>query len=144
MPFGDSTGPMGQGPMTGRGLGHCASYDSPGYTKTGFGGRCSGRGRNFGGYGGGYGRGGGGGRGYRNWYRATGLTGWQRSGYGYPAGGRGYYPSTYPSVQPTAKEEKGIIEEDKKAIQQEIDALKDEIKEREERLKELNRSKKKK
>ena len=143
MPFGDSTGPMGQGPMTGRGLGYCAGYDNPGYTKTGFGGRYSGWGRAFGGYGGGYGRGGGG-RGHRNWYRATGLTGWQRSGYGYPDwGGRGYYPSTYPLAQPTTEEEKGIIEEDKKAIQQEIDALKDEMKEREERLKELTKKNKK-
>jgi len=143
MPFRDSTGPMGQGPMTGRGLGYCAGYDNPGYTKIGFGGRYSGRGRAFGGYGGGYGRGGGG-RGYRNWYRATGLTGWQRSGYGNPDwGGRGYYPSNYPSVQPTTEEEKGIIEEDKKAIQQEIDALKDEMKEREERLKELTKKNKK-
>ncbi len=141
MPFGDGTGPAGQGAMTGRGLGYCVGYDRPGYTKTGFGGRYSGRGRGFGWYG----RGGGGGRGYRNWYRAAGLTGRQRAGYEYPVWERrGYYPSTYPSVQPTAKEEKGIIEEDKKAIQQEIDALKDEMKDREERLKELNRSKKKK
>ena len=31
MPRGDRTGPMGQGPMTGRAAGYCAGYDSPGY-----------------------------------------------------------------------------------------------------------------
>lgn len=33
MPFGDGTGPLGEGPMTGRGLGYCAGYNTPGYTK---------------------------------------------------------------------------------------------------------------
>ena len=33
MPAGDRTGPMGQGPMTGRALGFCAGFDSPGYVK---------------------------------------------------------------------------------------------------------------
>ncbi|MDA3879638.1 MAG: DUF5320 domain-containing protein [Prolixibacteraceae bacterium] len=37
MARGDKTGPMGQGPMTGRSLGYCAGYDSPGFTR-GFGG----------------------------------------------------------------------------------------------------------
>ena len=31
MPAGDKTGPLGQGPMTGRGLGYCAGYNTPGY-----------------------------------------------------------------------------------------------------------------
>ena len=31
MPFGDGTGPMGQGPMTGRGAGFCAGFASPGF-----------------------------------------------------------------------------------------------------------------
>lgn len=44
MPSGDRTGPMGQGPRTGRSLGFCSEYDTPGYTK-GFGG---GMGRGFG------------------------------------------------------------------------------------------------
>ncbi|MFX0100088.1 MAG: DUF5320 domain-containing protein [Candidatus Hodarchaeota archaeon] len=42
MPRGDGTGPAGQGPMTGRGLGFCAGYDTPGFTKgpgMGWGGR---------------------------------------------------------------------------------------------------------
>jgi len=31
MPGGDGTGPLGQGPMTGRGLGYCAGYAAPGF-----------------------------------------------------------------------------------------------------------------
>jgi len=33
MPWGDRTGPLGLGPMTGRGLGYCAGFSTPGYTK---------------------------------------------------------------------------------------------------------------
>jgi len=33
MPRGDGTGPGGQGSRTGKGLGYCAGYDTPGYTK---------------------------------------------------------------------------------------------------------------
>ncbi len=57
MPQGDRTGPMGQGSRTGRALGFCSGYDTPGYTK-GFGGGM-GRGYGFGrsrGRGMGYGR----------------------------------------------------------------------------------------
>ena len=32
MPFGDGTGPMGLGPMTGRGAGFCSGFGSPGFT----------------------------------------------------------------------------------------------------------------
>ena len=31
MPWGDGTGPMGLGPMTGRAAGYCAGYPVPGY-----------------------------------------------------------------------------------------------------------------
>jgi hypothetical protein len=31
MPGGDRTGPMGQGPITGRGMGYCQGNDHPGY-----------------------------------------------------------------------------------------------------------------
>jgi hypothetical protein len=74
MPRGDGTGPMGSGPMTGRGAGICAGFAVPGYANqvpgAGFA-----RGRGF------FGRGGQ--RGRRNWYYATGLTGWQRAGLGF-------------------------------------------------------------
>lgn len=49
MPRGDGTGPMGMGPMTGRGAGYCAGYTVPGYANPGCGfGRGYGRGRGFG------------------------------------------------------------------------------------------------
>ncbi len=61
MPGGDRTGPMGMGPMTGRGAGYCAGSPAPGFMN-----------RGFGGGGGGFGRGrGGGGQGWRNWFRGA-------------------------------------------------------------------------
>lgn len=35
MSRGDGTGPVGQGPMTGRGLGYCAGNDVPGFAVSG-------------------------------------------------------------------------------------------------------------
>ncbi len=61
MPYGDHTGPLGQGPKTGRGLGYCSGNDRPGAevnTGRGFG---RGMGRGFGR---GLGRGKGAGRGF--------------------------------------------------------------------------------
>jgi len=66
MPGGDRTGPMGQGPMTGRRAGYCGGSAVPGYASGGFGRGGAGRGR-----GGQFGR--------RNRFHATGLTGWQRA-----------------------------------------------------------------
>jgi hypothetical protein len=51
MPRGDTTGPFGAGPMTGRGAGFCAGYSLPGYMNPigGYGrGWGRGRGRGFG------------------------------------------------------------------------------------------------
>jgi len=79
MPRGDGTGPAGMGPMTGRAAGYCAGYPVPGYMNPGAGRGFLGRGRGY------WGRGGG--CGWRNWYYATGLPGWARAGYGYPAWG---------------------------------------------------------
>ena len=87
MPRGDRSGPMGAGPMTGRGLGYCAGHAAPGYTTSEVG-----PGRGAGGRGGGRGAGGcgGGGRGFRHRYYATGVPGWGRAAYpqayGPPAG----------------------------------------------------------
>ncbi|MBT3191471.1 MAG: DUF5320 domain-containing protein [Verrucomicrobia bacterium] len=47
MPGGDRTGPMGMGPMTGRGAGRCAGNTTPGYETTAPG-RRLGRGRGMG------------------------------------------------------------------------------------------------
>ena len=76
MPGGDGTGPAGMGPMTGRAAGYCAGYPVAGYMNP-----VGGRGLW------GWGRGRGGGRGRRNWFHATGLTGWQRAAMGYPGFG---------------------------------------------------------
>ena len=72
MPFGDGTGPMGAGPMTGRGAGFCGGFGRPGFTNP-VPGRWFGRGRRmpYGyPYAGGYGA-------------ATPYMGY---GYGYPGG----------------------------------------------------------
>ncbi len=73
MPGGDRTGPVGMGPMTGRAAGYCAGFAVPGFMNA-LGRRGFGR------------RGGGRGRGRRNWFFATGLTGWQRAAMGWPVG----------------------------------------------------------
>jgi len=65
MPRGDRTGPMGAGPLTGRGYGYCSGYAQPGYMHPGPGM----------GYGGGMGWGRGGGRGF-GWGRGL---GWGRA-----------------------------------------------------------------
>jgi len=83
MPGGDGTGPGGFGPMTGRAAGYCAGYPVPGFMNP-----IPGRGY------GGWGRGGGWGR--RNSFYATGMPGWQRAAYGYPAFG-GTAPYGYPA-----------------------------------------------
>jgi len=53
MPLGDRTGPEGMGPRTGRRMGYCAGFDTPGYVDSGFErgfgiGRKYGRGRGIG------------------------------------------------------------------------------------------------
>ena len=83
MPRGDRSGPMGAGPMTGRGLGYCAGYPAPGYAADGYG-----RGR---------GPGGQGGRGWRHRYYATGMPGWA-GGFQAPA----YPPAGVYGVPPAA------------------------------------------
>ena len=97
MPRGDGTGPAGFGPMTGRAAGYCAGYPVPGFMNP-VGGR---------GY---WGRGRGGGRGWRNWYYATGLPGWARAAYGWPARGGVMGPYTpYPApVAPTVTAEQEL------------------------------------
>jgi len=105
MPRGDGTGPGGMGPMTGRAMGYCVGYATPGYANPVPGRGYWGRGRGFGG-GGGWGR--------RNRFYATGLPGWQRAGMGMPAyGAPPAYPQPYagPFGAPVTRE-------------QELDALK--------------------
>lgn len=105
MPGGDGTGPVGMGPMTGRGAGFCAGNAMPGYANA-----IPGRGFWGGGRGGAWGRGGGGGGwGRRNQFYATGLTGWQRAAYGFPAfGGMPYAPGFAPSYAPSVVREQEV------------------------------------
>ncbi|MBN2217867.1 MAG: DUF5320 domain-containing protein [Pirellulales bacterium] len=93
------------GPMTGRQAGLCAGYNTPGFLNRGFG--LFGRGR---------GGGGGGGRGRRNWFYATGLTGWQRAAMGAAA-------PTAATAATTADVEKQYLEAQIGTMQSQIEAL---------------------
>jgi hypothetical protein len=116
MPRGDRTGPMGMGPMTGRGAGYCAGYGVPGYANVapGFG------------FGLGWGRGwGGGGRGrrWRHWFHATGLPGWARFGYApawgpLPAGAYGPY-----AAPPAPEQEAEYLRTQAEWLQEQLDAI---------------------
>ena len=115
MPRGDRTGPMGSGPMTGRGAGYCGGFGEPGFMNP------AGRG---------------GGRGRRNWFYATGLPGWARAGMGVPAWGAGPYPYA-PPVSPAMpaeaevdalKAQAGYLEQTLQALQQRIQKLEGEAK----------------
>ncbi|NLJ26828.1 DUF5320 domain-containing protein [Desulforhabdus amnigena] len=106
MPRGDGTGPMGMGPMTGRGAGYCAGTGMPGYAnpfpRCGFG------------MGFGWGRGfGGGGRGWRHMYYATGVPGRLRFG-GYAG----------PYQKPDLEMEKQSLRSQAEALQSELDFIK--------------------
>ena len=120
MPFGDRTGPAGFGPMTGRAAGYCAGYNIPGYINP-IGGR---------GYWGGGFRGGG--RGYRNWYYATGLTGWQRAAMGYPAWGAYPYgpPAPYTLTQ---EQELEILKNQASGLEKTLEVIRSRIEELEHR-----------
>ncbi len=113
MPRGNRTGPSGQGPRTGRGLGYCAGYSTPGYT------------RNFGM---GWGRGYGGGRGWGGGGRGRGR------GF-YP--GEYHYPPEYPvPISPLSTQ---INPEDEaKYLEDSLNGLKKEIELIEKRLEELS------
>ena len=111
MPRGDRTGPMGAGPMTGRGAGYCAGYSVPGYMNP-----VPSRGWGFG-YGAGWGRGRGWGRGFG---RGFGWR-WAVSPYSYPV-----VPYT-PGVRP--QQETDILKEQAKAMQEELSAINQRIKE---------------
>ena len=115
MPGGDRTGPRGLGSRTGRSLGYCSGYDSPGYTNPGFG-------RGFGrGLGRGFGRG----------LRGRGRGFWWRD-YRDPY----YWPQAPFDVnpEPNKDEEKTYLEDLVKSLEEEIKTVK-------ERLKELSKEK---
>jgi len=130
MPRGDGTGPMGYGPMTGRGLGYCAGYPAPGYVHPGVGGY--GFGRGFG-YGRGRGWGRGMGRGYRRGYGY---------GYGYGYGPAPVYPAyhaypPYPVAAPAVPavsgypeiDEEEALAEEAAYLEKSLDAVRRRLKE---------------
>ena len=103
MPGGDRTGPLGQGPMTGRALGYCTGYPDPGFA-------------NFGpGYGRGFGRGWGRGFGRGFWGRGRGFW-W-----------RGNFPESYYSPPLNTTEEKTYLENMVKNLEEEIKAIRERI-----------------
>ncbi len=108
MPGRDRTGPRGSGPLTGRGMGFCASA-SPGW-RQGF--RPT-RG------GGAYGWGG---RGWRHVYYATGLPGWARGGVWGPRGG-GFAWSAEDEYNDLRDYAAGL-EEELRATRERLEALK--------------------
>jgi len=137
MPGGSGTGPMGMGPMTGRGAGYCAGYSVPGYMN-----QIPGGGLGMG-FGGGFGRGrGGGGWGRRNMFYATGLTGWQRAGFGAAVpGGAGVAPAFAPYTAPyaptvTSEQEVGMLKGQAEYFEDALDGIKKRIEELEAKTKE--------
>jgi len=113
MPGFDGTGPRGEGPMTGGGRGYCAvplSGNKPMYLgRRFFGGR-------------------GGGRGRRNWYYATGLTGWQRVSLGYPAFGGWVNPFLYPyGAEITPKQEADILKNQADILKKQLEDIQSRI-----------------
>ena len=110
MPRGDGTGPMGYGPMTGRGAGYCAGYEVPGYmsqiSRAGF----ENRGCGVGGFGGGRGR--------RNRFLATGLPGWMRGGRNMSFGGWGL-----PARSGVQKQELELLQEQAKYFAESLEDI---------------------
>jgi hypothetical protein len=122
MPGLDGTGPQGLGPMTGGARGWCNPY-SP--LRMGYGapgvfpwfGKCFGFGRGWFG------------RGWRHWFWATGLPGWARVGYGYPAFGGWrypYFPAYYGAgftPQMTPQEEIEILKEQQDFLSEQLNEI---------------------
>ena len=109
MPGGDRTGPEGYGSRTGKALGYCSGYDSPGFVKG------APRGGGFGrGWGLGFGRG----------FRGRGRGFWRRD----------YYPITVPFYktpypESNREEEKTYLEEMVKGLEEELKIIKDRVQE---------------
>lgn len=110
MPGGDRTGPVGQGPVTGRGFGYCSGFDSLGFT------RGSGRGM---------------GRGFAYGFRRGIGRGYHRGlGFNVPFQGLGYGPHWGSSISK---------EDEIRFLRSEAEGLKRSQKEIERRLGELEK-----
>ena len=126
MPGGDRMGPSGAGPRTGRGLGYCAGYSSPGYFK--------------------------GPGGYRGYPYGRGMA-WRGSyGRGRRGGWRGpYYPETIYVSQPithpiyygtdpsTPVNQLGMLKQEKDFLESELNQIKNSIEEISKKIEELEK-----
>lgn len=112
MPRGDGTGPLGLGPLIGRGAGYCTGFSAPGYANPMLGrwflGPRMGRGC-----------------GYRHWYYATGLPFWARMHpfWGWPRWGYTAPPLDKKTEIDTLKAEAAQLEEALKQIQERLAEL---------------------
>jgi hypothetical protein len=114
MPFGNRTGPLGLGPMSGRGMGYCAGYGAPGYMNP-----APGRGFGRGGWGRGWGRGFGRGRGRGFGWRSP---GWGPPGWGAPYGS--YAPAYAPEDEATTlKDQAKYFEEALEDIKKRLEEI---------------------
>lgn len=123
MTGGDRTGPMGQGPKTGRAMGYCSGSDAPGYTT----GVPAGAGRGAG-RGAGVGMGRGAGRGAGRGFRCRRIPGFGRGG-GFAA--RGDYPGYYypAPAQSRAESDVNLLENRISSLKQELETLTESFKE---------------
>lgn len=131
MPRGNRTGPLGQGPMTGRAMGYCARFSNPGFMNPGPGFRRGfGFGRGFG-QGLGFGRGRGGRRfGFDDFWR-----------YPYPQAMPYDYPYTGPAPDPSSFQ---LSKEDElQHLKQESEILHQQMEDISKRIEELEKKKKK-
>ena len=103
MPGGDRTGPLGAGPMTGRGLGYCAGYGIPGFAH-------GGGGRGFGGRGMGRGRGG----------------GWR---HGFHGMGRGRWWGMVPSGASDPAQERELLQREQSFLKSQMEQIQERLEE---------------
>ncbi|MFX0072259.1 MAG: DUF5320 domain-containing protein [Candidatus Hermodarchaeota archaeon] len=129
MPGGDGTGPGGLGPRTGRALGYCAGYDTPGYTK----GPGMGLGRKFG-------------RGRGQWFGYGRGLGWRKGGWGGYEGIWGYSAPVYstplvptPAYMPptTPESQLNMLKQEKDYLEAEMKGMTDAINDIAKRIAEL-------
>ena len=128
MPRGDRTGPAGFGPMTGRGLGYCAGYDTPGYTK----GPGMGLGR-------GWGRGVGYGRGLA-WRRGGGRGLGGSWGYRTPMYGPPVVPPPAYMPPPTPETQAAMLKQEKDYLESEMENIKGALNDISKRIEELEKT----
>jgi len=114
MPAGNGRGPMGAGPMTGRGAGYCAGYSEPGFVNPVRGGGYFGYGR-------------GGGRGWRNQRYAAGTDFRGRGFRNFQMAGDGEFNYLRPEF--SAESELRMLKEQAELMQKELASVNERINE---------------